>query len=87
MFGNPAFVVGLASRDAGGLRAGDVSVGSGLDLLGLAGRAASLGEQGLDPGLVDEVESSSEGTSEEEVQEDAKERTQRSATSISGSPT
>lgn len=71
VFGDPALIVALTSRDTGGLGTGEVGIGDGLDFLGLTGGgAASLGEEGLDPGLVDEVESSSECTSEEEVEED-----------------
>jgi hypothetical protein len=67
--GDPALVVRLA----GGLGAGEgVSGVDGL-LDGLLGgaRLLGLGEQGLDPGLIDEVEGASEGGGEDEVEEDA----------------
>ena len=72
-FGDPALVVVLAGGDGSGLGAGEGGVGvdGPLGLLGGLG-ALGLGEEGLDPGLVDEVEGSGEGTSEEEVQGDAR---------------
>jgi len=70
--GDPALIVALASREAGGLGSGEVGINDGLDNLGLAGGgAASLGEESLDPGLVDEVDGAGESASEEEVEEDA----------------
>lgn len=68
VLGDPALVV-LAS-DASGIS------GNGLGLEGLAGLLGGrllggLGEEGLDPGLVDEVDGASEGASEDEVEEDA----------------
>lgn len=68
VLGDPALVV-LAS-DACGIS------GNGLGLEGLAGLfggrlLGGLGEEGLDPGLVDEVDGASEGASEDEVEEDA----------------
>lgn len=67
MLGDPALIV-LAS-DGGG-------IGNGLGLEGLAGLLGSrllggLGEEGLNPGLVDEVDGSGESASEDEVEEDA----------------
>jgi hypothetical protein len=73
MIGDPVLVVGSAGEgDAGGLGTGEVGVGleSLDDLLGGA-RALGLGEEGLDPGLVDEVEEAAEGRGEEKVEEDA----------------
>lgn len=67
--GDPALVVGLA----GGLGAREGIGGiDGLldDLLGGAS-LLGLGEQRLDPGLVDEKEGASESGSEDKVQEDA----------------
>lgn len=67
--GDPALVVGLA----GGLGAREGIGGVDGLLDGLLGGASllGLGEQRLDPGLVDEVEGASEGGSEDKVQEDA----------------
>lgn len=65
---DPALVIGLA----GGLGAGEgISRVDGL-LDGLLGGARSLGlgEQSLDPGLVDEEEGATENGSEDKVQED-----------------
>lgn len=66
--GDPALVVRLA----GGLGAGEGIGGVDGLLDGLLGgaRLLGLGEQGLDPGLVDEEEGASEGGSEDEVEED-----------------
>lgn len=73
VLGDPALIVLLAraSSSAGGLGAGE-GLG-GLDLLALLGGAGALGlgEESLDPGLVDEVEGTGEGGGEEEVEEDA----------------
>lgn len=73
VLGDPALVIVLAraSGSAGGLGAGEGL--SSLDLLGLLGGAGALGlgEESLDPGLVDEVEGTSEGGGEEDVEEDA----------------
>lgn len=74
--GDPALIVVLA---VGAGRGGGLASGKrlGLDLLDLlAGRASGgatggLGEEGLDPGLVDEVENTAEDTTQEEVEEDA----------------
>jgi hypothetical protein len=70
---DPALVVVLA-RDVGngdGLGTGErfSNIDGLLGLLVGAG-ALSLGEEGLDPGLVDEVESTGESSREEEVKED-----------------
>lgn len=67
--GNPALVVRLA----GGLGAGEGIGGVDGLLDGLLGgaRLLGLGEQSLDPGLVDEEEGASEGGSEDKVEEDA----------------
>lgn len=64
--------VGTAGS-AGGLVAGEGLGGLDLDdLLGLLGPGAlGLGEQGLDPGLVDKVEGTGKGGAQDEVQEDA----------------
>lgn len=70
---DPALIVVLAR----GIDNGDsLGAGEGLGnidgLLGLlvGAGALGLGEEGLDPGLVDEVESAGEGSREEEVEED-----------------
>lgn len=71
--GDPGLVVvlvgarGRASRLVAGKGLGD------LDLLGLLGRLddAGLGEQGLDPGLVDKAEGGAKQAGEEQVEEDA----------------
>ena len=72
VLGDPALVVVLAraSGSAGGLGAGEGL--SSLNLLGLLGGsgALGLGEESLDPGLVDKVESTGESSREEEVEED-----------------
>lgn len=73
--GDPSLIVVLASgsghtsRLGARERVGDIDGG----LLALLGglRSLSLGEESLDPGLVDEVESAGEGSSQEEVEEDA----------------
>lgn len=67
--GDPALVVRLA----GGLGAGEGIGGIDGLLDGLLGGAGplGLGEQGLDPGLVDEVEGAAKRGSEDKVQEDA----------------
>lgn len=66
---DPALVVRLA----GGLGAGEGIGGVDGLLGGLLGgaRLLGLGEQGLDPGLVDKEEGASEGGSEDQVEEDA----------------
>lgn len=69
VLGNPARV------DAAGSSSGGIG-NLGFDLLAdLAGSAGSLlgrREEGLDPGLVDEVESTGESGTKDEVEEDAK---------------
>jgi hypothetical protein len=69
--GDPALIVVLLGT--GGASRLGAREGLDLDLLdlldGLDG--AGLGEKGLDPGLVDEVEGRAEETGEEEVEEDA----------------
>ena len=72
--GDPALVVGLvgARGHGGGLASGENL--DGLVLLDLLGALARLGEEGLDPGLVDEVEGAAEDSGKEEVEEDARER-------------
>ena len=75
--GDPALVVVLAISASGGARGrlvarqrlGDLSL---LGFLG-DGRGATGGlrEEGLDPGLVDEVEDAAEEAGQEEVEEDA----------------
>ena len=73
--GNPALIVVLVRDDSNGdgLGAGE-GLGDLDDLLGLLSGAGALGlrEEGLDPGLVDEVESTGESSREEEVEEDAR---------------
>lgn len=71
MVRDPALVIGLA----GGLGAGEGISGVDGLLDGLLGGARSLGlgEQSLDPGLVDEEEGATENGSEDKVQEDARE--------------
>lgn len=74
VLGDPALIVVLARSDSnrGGFRAGE-RLRNIDDLLGLlvGARALGLGEEGLDPGLVDEVEGTGESSREEEVEEDA----------------
>lgn len=71
---DPALIVVLARSDSdrGGLGAGERlrNIDDLLDLLVGAG-ALSLREEGLDPGLVDKVESTDKSSREEEVEEDA----------------
>ena len=72
--GNPALIVVLVRDDSngGGLGAGE-RLNNVDGLLGLLVGAGALGlrEEGLDPGLVDKVESTGESSREEEVEEDA----------------
>lgn len=78
---DPGLVVLAAFRsgqgDARGLGSRERGIGGGgdVDLLGLlagtGGATLRGGEEGFDPGLVDKVESASEGASEDEVEEDA----------------
>jgi hypothetical protein len=82
--GDPALVESAslcAAGDSRAIGADDRNLVSGVDLLALAGRArgalaalaaaALLGEEGGDPGVVDEVADTAEGGEEEEVEEDA----------------
>jgi hypothetical protein len=79
---NPALIIGLCARGHGGA----VSTNNGnlvgrIDLLGLARRhpgalttlavALLLGEEGADPGVVNEVDSSAKGTEDDKVKEEA----------------
>lgn len=68
---DPALVIGLA----GGLgaREGISGVDGLLDGLLGGARSLGLGEQSLDPGLVDKEEGATENSSEDKVQEDARE--------------
>lgn len=70
---DPALVVAASGNSNSGLGAGQsgVRVGDLLDLLGGLG-TLGLGEQSLDPGLVDEEEETREGGGQEQVEEDAK---------------
>ncbi len=70
--GDPALVVLGASGGGGlGAREGSVGVDNLLSLLGGARGALGLGEQSLDPSLVDKVESTAKGSSQDKVEEDA----------------
>jgi hypothetical protein len=82
--GNPALVESTSLCAAGNGRAvgaDDGNLVGGVDLLAPAGgtrgalaalaAAALLGEEGGDPGVVDEVADAAEGGEEEEVEEDA----------------
>lgn len=82
--GDPALVEAACVRAAGDSRAVSADDGDlvgGVDFLGLAGgtlgalaalsTTALLGEEGGDPGVVDEVADAAEGGEEEEVEEDA----------------
>lgn len=86
MFGDPLLVIRLLGkgtrRNSRSIRANDADLilrGNGLlgAEVGAAGTlaaftaAAGLREEGLKPGLVDEVEGAEEGGGEEEVEEDA----------------
>lgn len=79
---DPALVVRLCARcDSRAISANDGDLVSGVDLLGALGRllralaalaaALLLGEEGGDPGVVDEVEGSAKDAEEHEVEEDA----------------
>jgi hypothetical protein len=71
--GNPALIVVLVRDDSNGDGLGAGERLSNLDdLLGLLSGTGALGlrEKGLDPGLVDKVESTGESSREEEVEED-----------------
>jgi len=74
--GDPALIVVLVSTRCSARRLGSRER-LNLDLLDLLGGRlrAGLGEQGLNPGLVDEVQGSAKQTGQEEVEEDAKRRT------------
>jgi hypothetical protein len=70
---NPALVIVLSRGDGNGGRLGAGERLSNINgLLGLlvGTGALSLREESLDPGLVDEVEGTGEGSREEEVEED-----------------
>lgn len=80
--GDPALVVCLCARsDGGAIGADNSNLVSGIDLLGserrllgaLSALAAALllGEEGGDPGVVDEVRDAAENGKDNEVQEDA----------------
>jgi len=70
---DPTLIIG--SGGTSGFRARE-DLGFLLDSLLAAGglAAAGLGEEGLDPGLVHEVEGAAEDAREEEIEEDAKRR-------------
>jgi hypothetical protein len=83
--GDPALVVGLcAGRDSGAIGTDNSNLISGVDLLGAERRllralatltaALLLGEEGGDPGVVDEVGDSAEDAENNEVQENARSR-------------
>jgi hypothetical protein len=80
--GDPALIIGLGtSSDSRAISTNNSNLLGGVDLLGSLGRLLStlatlaaatlLGEEGGDPGVVDEVDSSGESTEEDDVQEDA----------------
>jgi hypothetical protein len=77
--GDPALVIALAVAAASGTGRLGSRDGLGLDdnrllnLLGSRGAGAAnlLGEERLDPGLVDEVEGGAEDAGQEEIEEDA----------------
>jgi hypothetical protein len=80
--GDPALVVGLGTRgDSRAVGADNSNLVGGVDLLGATRRllgalaalatALLLGEEGGDPGVVDEVDGSSESAQEDDIQEDA----------------
>ena len=75
VLGDPGLVVALVSTSGDAGRLGPGQRLSGFDrllaLLDGARSALGLREEGLDPGLVDEVESSAEDSGQEYVQEDA----------------
>jgi hypothetical protein len=85
--GDPARIESLrATGDSGSIGTHNGNLVSGIDSLastrGLLGTLAALsstlllGEEGRDPGLVDEVECSGKGTEKDKVQEDANIRDQ-----------
>lgn len=79
---DPALVVLGAGSDSRTISTNNSNLLSGVDLLGALGGLLStlttlattllLGEESSDPGVVDEVDGSSEGAEEDEVEEDAK---------------
>jgi hypothetical protein len=82
--GDPALVESTslcAASDGRAVGTNDGNLVSGVDLLALAGGTAStlaafaaaalLGEQGSDPGVIDEVADAAESGEEEKVEEDA----------------
>lgn len=75
VFRDPALIIALvgAGGDTGGLgtRQGLDNLGGLLALLDRLRSTAGLGEESLDPGLVHEVKSAAENTSQEEIKEDA----------------
>lgn len=75
VLGDPGLVVALvsASGDSGRFGAGQglSSLDRLLALLAGARSALGLGEEGLDPGLVDEVEGAAEDPGQEDIQEDS----------------
>lgn len=78
---NPALVVDLGARDGGAISANNGNLLGRVDLLGATGgllralatlaSATLLGEEGGDPGAVDEVDGSGEDSEENKVEEDA----------------
>lgn len=81
---NPALIEGAGTRGGGegrrdgfgareriGIGIGGERLAAGLGTGGLG--ALGLGEESLNPGLVDEVQNSTEGGREEDVEEDANE--------------
>lgn len=83
--GDPALVV----AGGGGGRIGGGRGDFGLDLLDFLGGARSalgLGEEGLDPGLVDKVEGTSESGRQDEVEEDAANTVSTTRTDHTGEP-
>lgn len=74
VLGDPALVIALCGASGNarrlGARGGGVGVGRLFALLGLIG-ALGLGEEGLDPRLVDKVEGAGEDGREDHVEEDA----------------
>lgn len=80
---NPALVVRLGTRsDSRAVSTNDSNLVSGIDLLGatrgllsaLATLAAAflLGEEGSDPGVIDEVDGSTESAEENEIKEETR---------------
>lgn len=78
--GDPGLVVDLGTGDGRAISANNGDLLGGVDLLGAGGRllralaalatAPLLGEEGGDPGVVDEVNGSAESAEEDEVEED-----------------